>query len=204
MAGTFIARQLSSNISRSLSKTVATTPNSHIDWHDYNFPPCVKVIHFRLSDFNDPEKGVIRKIYISWILCLVVLSLNIVTTIVVVCDFESGLHILYTLLNFCIGVPLCTLVFYLGYYGIAKREDGKLFKFKIGEAILCLLYLFFSVAPLGAINGWAKIAHYKEYDSGEASFGIAMSVIESLIYTANCILAGFCIFQVHKEKVTRI
>lgn len=204
MAGTFIARQLSSNLSRSLSKTVASSPNSHIDWHDYNFPPCIKVIHFRLSDFNDPEKGVIRKIYISWILCLVVLSYNIVSTIVVVCDFDPGLHILYTLLNFSIGVPLCTFVFYLGYYGIAKREDGKLFKYKIGQGVLCVLYLFFSLAPLGAINGWAKIAHYKKYDSGTADYGIATSVIESLIYTANFILGAFCIYLVHKEKVRTI
>lgn len=200
MAGTFMARQLSSSLSHSLSKTVASSPNSHIDWHDYNFPPCVKVIHFRLSDFNDPEKGVIRKIYISWILCLVVLSLNIITTIVVVCDFEPGLHVLYTLLNFFIGIVLCTLVFYLGYYGIAKREDGKLLKYKIGQVILCVLYLFFSLAPLGAINGWAKIAHYSDYDSGEAKFGIAMCVIESLIYTANCALGGYCAYLVHKEK----
>ena len=72
----------SKSIAMKNSNNVPTSHNSHIDWNDYNFSPCIPVIHFRLSDFHDNEKKVITKMYVSWILLTIVLSINVLSTIV--------------------------------------------------------------------------------------------------------------------------
>ena len=183
------------------TNVVPSSHNSHIDWNDYNFPPCVKVVHFRLSDFHDNEKKVITKMYVSWILLAIVLSLNIVSTIVLSATVLPGIDILYTFLNFIIGLAIGTYVFYCGYFGVAKSESGNITKFKIGGVILVLLYILFSILPFGAINGWARIPIMQGFDNGAGKFGIAMCIIESLIYTVNYFLLGFTIYQVHREVV---
>mmetsp|Transcript_21242 Transcript_21242/g.3445 ORF Transcript_21242/g.3445 Transcript_21242/m.3445 type:complete len:127 (+) Transcript_21242:1-381(+) len=120
------ARNISSNFQNQSGH------NSHIDWNDYNFPPLLKIIHFTLGDFYEPERGVIKKLFISWIILLAVCTWNILSTIVLVATIDPGIHVLFTILNWVLFVSFGTYVFYLGYYGIAKRENKKIFYYKIG------------------------------------------------------------------------
>ena len=180
---------------------VPSSHNSHIDWNDFNFPPCIKLVHFRLSDFHDNEKKVITKMYVSWILLTIVLSVNILSTIILSSTVLPGIDILYTFLNFIIGLALGTYVFYCGYFGVAKSESGNITKFKIGGVVLVIIYILFSIFPFGAINGWARIPILSDKDNSAGKFGVAMCVIESTIYTVNYILLAFTIYQVHKEVV---
>lgn len=198
-AGKLAQNALSSGMKN--TNIVPSSHNSHIDWNDYNFPPCIKVVHFRLSDFHDNEKKVITKMYVSWILLTIVLSINIISTIVLSATILAKINILYTFLNLIIGLTLGTFVFYCGYFGVAKSESGNITKFKIGGILLILLYILFSILPFGAINGWARIPELGDYDNGPGKFGVAMCVIESLIYTANYFLLGFTIYQVHNDVV---
>ena len=180
---------------------VPSSHNSHIDWNDYNFPPCIKVVHFRLSDFHDNEKKVITKMYASWILLFAVLSWNIISTIVLSATILAKINILYTFLNLILGMPLGTYVFYCGYFGVAKRESSNIKRYKILGIILLLLMVLFSILPFGAINGWARIPIVNDHNNGAGKFGVATCVIESLVYTANYFLLGFTIYQVHNDAV---
>ena len=186
------------------SNVVPSSHNSHIDWNDYNFPPCIKVVHFRLSDFHDNEKKVITKMYVSWILLFSVLSWNIISTIVLSATILAKINILYTFLNLILGMPLGTYVFYCGYFGVAKHESGNITRYKVIGIILLLLMILFSILPFGAINGWARIPIVNNYGNGAGKFGVATCVIESLVYTANYFLLGFTIYQVHNDKVIDI
>lgn len=176
-------------------------PNGQINWDDYNFPPCIKVLHFSLNDFKGSERAVIKKMYVSWILLMTVLSLSILSNIVLGATVLPGIIILFAFLNFILIGTFGTFLFFWGYFGIAKRESCKRIVYRIGQVILCLLYLVFSIIPAGAFNGWIKIGWLADEGSSAADFGIFMCVIESLIYTANCCLGIYCVYQVHTEKV---
>ena len=203
MAG-FVARNIRSNISQGLSNSFQTTQSTNIDWHDYNFPPCLKLVHFRLSDFQEPKKGVIKKMYISWLLFISVLLINIISTIVLAATVLRLINILYTFLNLILGTAFSTFIFFQGYYGIAQKEERKVTWYKFGQAFLAVVYLLFVFLPFGAINGFPKIGLLSHIGGSAAEFGIAMCVIESLIYLCNCILASYCVYLVQKSKVTDI
>jgi len=194
-------RSMGNNIQSNLSKQLqfGGGRNSHIDWHDYNFPPLIKLIHFKLSDFEGAEKSVIKKMYISWILLIVVLILNILSTIVLSATVLKGINVLYSFLNLFLFSVAGTFVFFWGYYGIAKRESGPILRYKIGAGILAILYLMFSIWNLGAFNGWVRISELSDYDEGAAGFGIFMSIAESTLYTVNALLSGYCLYLVHRE-----
>lgn len=198
-AGKMALNSLSSGIKN--TNIVPSSHNSHIDWNDYNFPPCVKVVHFRLSDFHDNEKKVITKMYVTWLLALIVLSYNIISTIALSATILPGINILYAFLNWILGMPLATYVFYCGYFGVARSESGNITKYKIGGIILILLCILFSILPFGSINGWARIPIMDSENSDPGRFGVATCVIESLIHTVNYFLIGFTIYQVHNDVV---
>ncbi|CAG9313732.1 unnamed protein product [Blepharisma stoltei] len=192
-------KAIGSKLSSNFSTSTISEHNSHIDWHDYNFPPCLKLIHFRLSDFQGNEKALIKKIYVSWILLTIVLSINIISTIVLSATVLPGIDILFTFLNFIIGMVLGTFTFFWGYYGIAKKDSSHLRKFKIGAVILVILYILASCLPFGAFNGWARIPVLNDKSGGAADFGVAMCIIESLIYTVNAGLLAYCIYLVQTD-----
>lgn len=162
----------------------------------------MKIIHFRLSDFQGVEKALIKKMYISWLLLLVVLSLNILSTVVLSATILPLVNIMYTFFNFFLLSALGTLVFFWGYYGVAKRETMYLFWYRVVGLGLALAYFVFSVFSLGAFNGWAKISVIQESDEGVASFGVVLCVIESLLYTVNCGVQLWCLYLVHTESVS--
>ncbi|CAG9324754.1 unnamed protein product [Blepharisma stoltei] len=189
-----IGGKLSSNFSSTISEH-----NSHIDWHDYNFPPCLKLIHFKLSDFQGTEKALIKKLYISWILLTVVLFKNVITTIVLSSTVLPGINILFTFLNLIIGMTLGTFTFFWGYYGVAKRDSSHLRKFKIGAVILVILYILASCLPYGAFDGWARIPILEDKSGRAAEYGIVMCVMESFVYTINAGLLSYCIYLVQTD-----
>lgn len=203
---TFVAKAGLNSVMSGMKNTniVPSSHNSHIDWNDYNFPPCIKVVHFRLSDFHNNEKKVITKMYVSWILLFIVLSWNIISTIVLSATILAKINILYTFLNLILGMPLGTYVFYCGYFGVAKRESGNIKRYKVIGIILLLLMILFSILPFGAINGWARIPIVNDNGEDAGKFGVATCVIESLVYTVNYFLLGFTIYQVHNDAVIDI
>lgn len=132
---------------------------------------------------------------------LAVQTWNILSTIVLVATLDPGIHILFTFLNWILFVTFGTYVFYLGYYGIAKREGKKLLYYKIGQCIQIVLYLLLSIFPFGAINGWAKIPKYSD-EGDDGNFGVATVVMESLTFTVLCGLGCWSLWLIHTEKVT--
>jgi hypothetical protein len=173
---------------------------SHIIWDDYNFPPCIKVLHFRLNDFKDAERAVVKKMYVSWILMMTVLSLSLLTNIVLGSTVLPSIIIIFAILNFIIIGVTGTFLFFWGYFGIAKRGHCRRLVYKVGEVILCILYFIFSIIPAGAFNGWVKIWYLVEIGTASADFGIFMCCVESLIYMFNCGFGLYCVHQVNTLK----
>jgi hypothetical protein len=186
-----------SSLLKKTEKPVPGPPSTEVDWTDYNFPPCVKVVHFSLKDFQGTELRVIKKLYVSWGLLMTSLSLGVLSSFVLSSTELSNLIILYALLNFVLIGALGTYVFFCGYSGIAKQKSFKLLIYKAGQVLLSCMYLLFSIISSGAFNGWAKISSLEDMDDSAADFGILMCVVESLLYTVNSGLGLYCAYLVH-------
>ena len=77
---------MSSSLAAGMAKGIATRTlqrvkgeftsqnNQGINWQDFNYPPCLHIIHFRLSELKKPVKTVILLLYISF-LCVPAISI---------------------------------------------------------------------------------------------------------------------------------
>lgn len=50
--------------------------NQGINWQDFNYPPCLHIIHFRLSELKKPVKTIILLLYVSFICIPAICILN--------------------------------------------------------------------------------------------------------------------------------
>ena len=110
-----------------------------------------------------------------------------------------GIHILYSILNIIIGIPLITYVLYCGFTCAGKRDGTKKTMYQVLQGFLCIVYLLFIFLPAGPINGFPRIAELEGDDSGEAGFGIFSVVAESLTYMALTGLGGWCLWLIRSE-----
>jgi hypothetical protein len=52
-----------------------------IEFTDYNYPICVKLIHFKMSELSGSVKTVVRMIYLSYLLIVIISLINCNTPI---------------------------------------------------------------------------------------------------------------------------
>ena len=133
--------------------------------------------------------------HISYVLIIAVSLVNFLSTIILVgTGFSKGVHMLYTILNIIIFIPLAMFVFWNGYYGLCKRPrvTNHLWRYRIMQGVLCILWFIFSILSAGTFNGWAEISNLK---ADRLYFNIFLSVIESLLYMASCALGAFCVYM---------
>ena len=109
---------MSTNLAAGMAKGIATRTlqrvkvefttqnNQGINWQDFNYPPCLHIIHFRLSELKKPVKTVVLLLYISFLcipaICILncTLSLTLVlSTIIQVATYAKGINMLYTILS---------------------------------------------------------------------------------------------------------
>ena len=56
--------------------TSQTNNATAINWNDYNFPPCLHLVHFSLGELQGSVKRFVLKVYLSYMIVLSVLLIN--------------------------------------------------------------------------------------------------------------------------------
>jgi len=95
-------------------------------------------------------------------------------------------------------VPAGGFTAYNGYFAACKRppESSVILRYRLAQAVLCTLWLIFSIMRAGCFNGWTRIATLKKYKESAAKFCIFLTVLESLGYTIILILGLIGIIKV--------
>jgi hypothetical protein len=110
---------------------------SSINWEEFNFPPYIKLFHLTPGELDEPQKGVCQKIYISWILLVIVLSINLVNTIIFTFSgTDPGLDIMYSIFNLFVGSVIGTYALYCGYTGVGKPDSWSTMKYKVLSIVI--------------------------------------------------------------------
>jgi len=70
----------------------AATDSSGINWNDLNFPPCLNLVHFSLSELKGNLKRFVLIIYLSYLITVVVMLINckLIVNISVVNNNKGG------------------------------------------------------------------------------------------------------------------
>ena len=75
----FVVRKgIESAVGGAISQATAVTGDNSkkIDWNDYNFPPCLHLVHFSLSELQGTVKRFVMNVYISFVIVVCVLLIN--------------------------------------------------------------------------------------------------------------------------------
>ena len=177
------------------SRLPGGTINPNIKWENYNYPPLLKLIHYDLSELEDPvTRSLVRKLNLTFVLVFIVSIINFINSIAQTASGHNGLRILYSVLNFFIFVPIALYGFYKGYRGITYTRRELRFYWVVAF-IEVVAFMVFSIISGGNYNGWTRVAFL--FGEGDVFQGI-LAIIESLIYLGNCLLVAFCAYRIRE------
>lgn len=149
-----------------------------IDWTDFNFPPLIRVIHFRLNELPSPYKETVRLFFISTFIVLpALLAYNTLINIIQSFYGLQALRILYSVLFAIISLPISILLFYKGYRGVAAEKSGLLW-YKIVGCFLCVIWFLWFLLDFINFNGIIRMA--KLFKNGYAFPGF-LSLVEWIL-----------------------
>jgi hypothetical protein len=93
--------------------------NNDLEWNNFNYPPLIRLFHYSTDRLQNPIQRVVRVLHYSFLVYLVLCVINFLNNIVLAaCGVNSGIYILYSILNVFVLVPFSLFVFYSGFYGM--------------------------------------------------------------------------------------
>jgi hypothetical protein len=176
---------------RSISPFTKDKNVNNINWGDYNYPPCVHIVHYDPEDIhNEHIRSVVLKMNKIVVLTVWVCALNLVDTIVSASLYKDAKWdwVFYSILNVLLIPSISLYVFFQGYKGLALNDLSYLQKFSILGTMQSIFYFIFIIMPFGATNGLLSFAMY---DVG--IYWMIAIAVESTIWA---VAFGLCIYTV--------
>lgn len=171
----------------------STAPKEgEINWQEFNYPPLIKLIHFRPSEAAEEYRGTVWMLFATHMIIFTEGWLNLVNNSVQVSAGASGLRILYSFLFMLIFNPLATFLMYRGYAGIC-RDKSYLSIFMYLQPLAVILWLTFSIVNFLGFNGFIRVASL--YSGGYSGAG-TLSLIESLLLMGNALLGSYLYYKI--------
>ena len=194
-AGTAVAKMAINEKMGNMKGYIDGQQKIQINWADYNYPPLVNVIHFRLDELtsNPDIRAQVRNIWISHLVLFAVSILNLISNIAQAAGLVGqGMRIFYSFMFFFLFNSLHTLYFYWGYKGITV-EKSLLNRVKYLGILLAILYLIFSIVDWVNFDGWIRVSYLFSQGQG---FAAVIGLIESISLTLLYIFLGFFTYKV--------
>lgn len=170
------------------SKLPGGRHNSSIKWDNFNYPPLLKIIHYDLKELDDTEtRTLVRRLNFVFFFNFIVSIINFINSLAQIPVQDSGIRVLYSILNMLIFMPLTLYGFYKGYRGLTHSERELRFYWGI-SLIEIIVFFIFSIISGGCYNGWVRVSYL--FSNGYIFQGI-LGIVESLIYLGMCFLIAF-------------
>jgi len=197
----FIAGQMASHagkkayagVSSQLGRAAGRGKYSHIQWENYNYPPCMKLIHYDLDEIEEPTRTYVQRLNISLVLTFFGCLLNLINNIVWCIMGIGGPRVVYSFFNILLFPPLGLYAFYKGFRSLIDLQDQRSY-YKIGQWVLLVIWLLAAVTTMGSFNGALSLTAL--YDRSIIS-GVLGS-IEVAINTLNLLLSIFNLHTMNK------
>jgi hypothetical protein len=169
-----------------------------IDWNDFNYPPCIRLFHFRVSEVPQEHRATVMVLLACHLLLLVISLLDLVSNIVQAAMNLGKIRVLYSFLFILIFNPLQTFIFHRGYEGLC-REYSKLKLYKIMQPIVIILWVVFSIVAFLGFNGYIRAANLFGV---KAPAPAVLCIIESILLDIVAALSCFSLLKAFRHKPT--
>jgi len=134
---------------------------SNINWTDFNYPPGLRLIHYDIQELPSALRGSVRLLNMVFVISVIACWFNFLTTLVVVpwTSTAPARWFLQTIVHLILLPSASLWTFYLGYRGLAEPDPQLVKNFQAAEIGLSLVYLMFSLLPLGCVNGIFRLGY---------------------------------------------
>jgi hypothetical protein len=149
---------------KSMSPFTKDKKMGNINWGDYNYPPCLSIVHYDPEDVTDEsKKATVKIMHRVFLITVVVCALNLVSTIVDASLYADAKKswILYSILNLFVIPPLAMYIFFSGYKAMALSDSSLMSRYSLMGTIQAIFYFLFTITPFGALNGLLSFAMYQ-------------------------------------------
>jgi hypothetical protein len=161
--GLSLAESAISGALKSISPFSRDKNVGNINWGDYNYPPCISLVHYDIEDVqNDTLKQVVKLMNRVFLLTVSVCLLNLVDTIIAAPLYADAKWewVMYSGLNLVVLTPFSMYIFYIGYKGLAINDTNLMQRYSLMGTMQCIFYFIFTIMPFGALNGLLSFAMY--------------------------------------------
>lgn len=177
-------------------KTAIEEKKSDIDWEDYNYPPGLKIIHFKPAELEDSGKVVVAQVmHAAFLVIPVFFILNLTINVLgIFLELKGGnffFHSMYSLFHSMIGIPLALGVFSKGYRTLAGISDERTW-YKFGEIFLIIFLLLAFTFEMLCYHGIRNILAWRQ-DHG---IMFTLGLIEESILACEIGLRIYCLAMV--------
>jgi hypothetical protein len=148
---------------KSISPFSKDKQTGNINWGDYNYPPCLSLVHYDADDLeNETLKSVVVMMNRVFLITSAVSIINLVDTMIIAPLYPDAKWswIMYSVLNLVVIPPLAFYVFFTGYKGLALNDSSLLSRYSIIGTIQAIFFFLFTISPFGAMNGLLSFAVY--------------------------------------------
>ena len=146
---------------KSFSPFTKDKPTGNINWGEYNYPPCLSIIHFDEDDLShETLKKVVRMMHRVFLIVCGTCCLNLLDTIIDASFYPQAKWewTMYSALNLVLLPPMSLYVFFTGYKGLAVNDMSMLQKYSVIGTIQSIFLFLFTIMPFGATNGLLTVA----------------------------------------------
>mmetsp|Transcript_50109 Transcript_50109/g.92480 ORF Transcript_50109/g.92480 Transcript_50109/m.92480 type:complete len:218 (-) Transcript_50109:87-740(-) len=172
--------------------------HSDINWHDFNYPPLLQLIHYDLEELPSHLCGIVRLQNACFVVTTVLCVVGVISTLIIMMITDADWKWLFqSLLHLVILPPVSLAIFYAGYRGLVEPDANLLFRFKVSQFVASVVYLLLGVLPIGA-KGLFMLG-----DASKSLFWMIVIIIESCLWLVNCFLAGWSFYQAYTYDAFR-
>jgi len=171
---------------------------SDINWHDYNYPPCLMVIHYDLQEVTPCVRSKVKRLNMTFMITSFAMCLNLCNAIIFAIGTRApGAWIFLSLVHTVVLSLASLFIFYHGYRGFCLGDKSMRRTALLLQVGMSIIYFLLFLLGSGPINGLLKLNKVKHYTETMHGYWIAMIVIESVLWIFNCFLAITTICTLH-------
>mgnify|MGYP002881692300 CR=1 FL=1 len=175
-----------------------------MDWEDYNYPPCLRILHYNLDDVEDGDsRGAVQWAHLSYIGVIGALLLNLLVNLVLAFGgvAEKGVDAAFSFFNCVIVGTVGMYSFYHGYKGMATNNMRFSWRYLVIQGAMMVFMLLGGVLGAANFNGVSGLGRASGTEDLE-DFWRGASIAESSLWLANILVGGVSFYKVlvHRQQ----
>ena len=164
-----------------------------IDWQDYNYPPGLKIIHYKPQELEDGKKIMVCHLqHIAFLLIPIYYIVNFISCVIDVGYKGRVFSCLYSVLHVCLAIPVGIAVLSKCFRSLAFISN-ELNWYKYGEFFMIAFGVLVFVCKFLCYHGVGYVFG-QMYDDGWFLF--TLGLIELILVFLMVVLRVFCVCTV--------